>query len=155
MIKFLIIFFLALSLIPLSPYVYSEYLKWDFKNPADDESTINMFLDAVTPTIATPLVKQAQDINSAVVIIDMRNEEEFEKEHAKNAILIPQSNLLAEIEKSVPQKDIAIYVYSWNDKNAAVAVRLLRDMGYEKSFVMEGGLKSWKNAGYPTEEYYY
>lgn len=155
MIKFLIIIFLGLSLIPISPYAYSEYLKWDIKNPADDESTLNMFLDAATPTIATPLAKQAQDINSAVVIIDMRNEEEYEKEHVKQAIFIAQSNLMAEIEKTVPEKDRTIYIYSWNDKNAAVAVRLLRNMGYEKSFVMEGGLKSWKNAGYTTEEYYY
>ena len=155
MIKLLIIIFIGLSLIPLTPFVYSEYVKWDAQNPADDESTLNMFLDAATPKSAAALARQTQEINSTIVIIDMRSEEEYEREHVKNALSIQQFNLMREIEKEVPDKDKAIYVYGVKENNAAVAVRLLRNMGYSKAFVLDGGLKAWKNAGYPTEEYYY
>lgn len=155
MIKFLIIIFIGLSLIPLTPFAYSEYVKWDAQNPADDESTLNMFLDAATPKSVAALARQTQEINSTIVIIDMRSEEEYEREHAKDAIPIQQMNLMGEIVEKVSDKERAIYVYGTKENNAAVAVRLLRNMGYSKSFVLEGGLKAWKNAGYPTEEYYY
>lgn len=155
MIKILIIIFIGLSLIPITPFAYSEYVKWDLGNPGDDESILNMFLDAATPKSGVALARQTQEINSTIAIVDLRSEEDYQREHAKGAISIQQINLNDELDKKIPDKDKGVYVYGLKQNNAAVVVRFLRNMGYSKAFVLEGGLKAWKNAGYPTEEYYY
>lgn len=155
MIKFFIVVFIGLAIIPFIPFVYTQYVTWDASNPSDDGSTINSFFDAATPKVPVATAKQGQDINSAVLIIDIRTDDDYMKEHAEKAILVSESELWSNIGKVAPNKDTTIYVYSDDDKNSAVAVRLLRNLGYAKAFFIEGGLKAWKKAGYETEEYFY
>jgi 3-mercaptopyruvate sulfurtransferase SseA len=36
-------------------------------------------------------------------------------------------------------------------QNSTLAARILKELGYEEVFVLDGGVQAWKNAGYPTE----
>lgn len=155
MIKFFIVVFIGLAVIPFIPFAYTQYVRWDASNPSDDGSTINTVLDAVTPKVPVATAKQAQDINSQVLIIDIRSDDEYKRERAAKSILVSETELWSQIGKMAPDKDRTIYIYSDTDKSSAVATRLLRNLGYTKSFYIEGGLKAWKKAGYPTEEYLY
>lgn len=149
MIKFLIIVFVGLSLIPAVPFVYGKYVEWDISSPQFDDSPINKVFDAATPSTGAATAKQGKDINPSVVIIDIRESKLFNREHVRDAVNLPQEKFAKEVRNLVPDEDTSIYIYDDNlDKSAAVAIRYLRNMGYSKSFVMQGGVEAWRKAGY-------
>jgi rhodanese-related sulfurtransferase len=156
MIKLLILFFLALSLIPLTPIAYQKYVVWDAQNSLDDESWINEVLNSFSPRATLVEVKEGLELNPTAKIIDVRTEAEYDKKHITGAISIPEELVSEKIMKQIPDKSTVIYVY--DDKtgnNGAVVVRLLKSLGYEKLNIIDGGYTAWEKAGYGVEEYYY
>lgn len=156
MIKLVVLFFLALSLIPLTPIAYQKYVVWDAQNSSDDTSWVNEGLNSFSPRATLVEVKEGLELNPTAVIIDVRTEAEYDRKHIVGAISIPEELINEKIKKEVPDKSTVIYVY--DDKtgnNGAVVVRLLKSLGYEKLNIIDGGYKAWEKAGYAVDEYYY
>lgn len=152
MIKFLILFFFGLAIIPFAPYAYNKYTEWDVQTIEYDSSPVNNLLDSWTPGLTAAAAKQAMEINTNTLIIDTRNEDQFNREHIKNSINLPQRSLVQNVLKQIPDKSKTVFLYDDNeDYSAKVAVRYLRSIGYENSQFLQGGLNAWKNSGYETE----
>lgn len=89
-----------------------------------------------------------------MVIIDVREKEEFEAEHIPESILCPlsQFNLLAPgILKNI-KMDEEIILICRSDNRARIALTEIRKLGYEnhKLTVYEGGILKWSKEGLPT-----
>lgn len=80
----------------------------------------------------------------SLVLIDVRNEDEFEKFHLPGAINIPLSSLLEEQWKDYIHQDLRYNVfYSNSTVNANQAWMLSRQLGYKNNYVLQGGLNYW------------
>ncbi len=83
---------------------------------------------------------QAIDIiDSGAVLIDVRTNEEFNREHISNAVNIP----LEQIDTIGYGKDTKIIVYCQTGVRSREAVKKLVDMGYSKLYDLDGGLLNW------------
>jgi len=139
---------LAMAFFVAAPYVFEKYAVWDALNPHDDVSGMNLIFYALTPEVAIPIVNQSLDLNIGAYVIDVRSKGEYDEGHIKNSLNIPLETLHDEIPKITKNKQAVIYLYDNKGPSGATATRLLRSMGYEKAFYLEGGLDAWIKAGF-------
>ena len=84
------------------------------------------------------------------VLIDVREDGEFDKEHAKDAIHLSKGIVELRIEENVPDVSTPIICYCGGGSRSALVADNLQKMGYTNVASMAGGFKAWKNEGLPT-----
>ena len=82
---------------------------------------------------------------------DVREDHEFAKEHAKGARHVGKGIIERDIETLVPGKHAAILLYCGGGYRSALAADALTQMGYTNVTSMDGGIRAWREAGYPME----
>ena len=94
-------------------------------------------------------VKKMIDNKEDIILLDVRDKEEYEPEHIPGAINISRGTLELKSNLIIPDKTKKIIVYCGIDRRSPLATKTLNDFGYKKAINMVGGLKAWKEAGYP------
>lgn len=89
---------------------------------------------------------------SPVMLIDVREDNEWRASHAQGAVHMGRGIIERDIEERVPQKDAELILYCGGGYRSALAVDNLQSMGYTNVYSMAGGWKAWKEAGAPVEE---
>jgi rhodanese-related sulfurtransferase len=84
--------------------------------------------------------------------LDVREDHEFAKDHAKGARHLGRGILERDIETIIPDKSAEIILYCGGGYRSALAADSLRQMGYRNVQSMDGGIRAWREAGYPLEE---
>ena len=87
--------------------------------------------------------KKIMDSGEEHLILDTREQEEFDDGHIPNAILIPYTEIENKAEEMLPDKDKLILVYCRSGRRSKIAAESLSKLGYTnvKEF---GGLIDWK-----------
>ena len=87
--------------------------------------------------------KQIMDSGTAHIILDTREQEEFDEGHIPKAILIPYTEIEEKAEEMLPDKDALILVYCRSGRRSKIAAEGLVELGYSnvKEF---GGIIDWK-----------
>ena len=85
------------------------------------------------------------------LLVDVREESEWNAGHAANAQHIGKGVIERDIEKVVPDKDAEIILYCGGGYRSALAADSLQQMGYSNVKSMAGGWRAWVKAGAPTE----
>lgn len=80
--------------------------------------------------------------NPNIVVIDVRQPDEYRQMHIEGARLIPLDKLPVQAANSLPDKDAPILVYCHSGARAGNAVTLLSRMGYTDA-VSFGGIIDW------------
>ncbi len=96
-------------------------------------------------------VKGKQDRGESFHFIDVREDGEFAKDHAPGALHLGRGILERDIETIVPDKRAEIVLYCGGGFRSALAADNLRVMGYTNVLSMDGGIRAWREAGYPVE----
>lgn len=86
-----------------------------------------------------------------VRLIDVREDNEWEKSHAQGALHLGKGIIERDIEKTVPDKGTELILYCGGGYRSALAAEALQRMGYYDVSSMAGGWKAWKEAGAPVE----
>jgi len=94
-------------------------------------------------------VKEMIDTGAEIILLDVRDREEFETGHLPGAINISRGSLDFKVHLILPDKNKEVIVYCGLDLRSPLATKSLHDLGYKKVVNMIGGLKAWKEAGYP------
>ena len=94
-------------------------------------------------------VKKMIDNRKEIILLDVRDREEYDTGHIPSAINISRGSLDFKVHLIVPDKNKKIIVYCGLDLRSPLATKSLNDLGYKKAVNMIGGLKTWKEAGYP------
>ncbi len=94
-------------------------------------------------------VKRKLDAEEKFRFIDVREDHEFAKDHAQGAIHLGRGILERDIETLIPQKGTEIILYCGGGFRSALAADSLGRMGYSNVSSMAGGMKAWREAGYP------
>ncbi|MGH7208520.1 MAG: rhodanese-like domain-containing protein [Nitrospiraceae bacterium] len=97
-------------------------------------------------------VKAKLDRGDSFHLIDVREDNEFAKDHAKGATHLGRGILERDIETVIPNKHAEIVLYCGGGYRSALAAESLRQMGYTKVQSMDGGMRAWREAGYPIEK---
>lgn len=84
------------------------------------------------------------------LVIDVREPAEFAAEHILRAKSIPLRLLLKNTEALPADKAAPILVYCKTGHRGAVALAVLRMVGYSNVRSIYGGLDGWKAAGFPV-----
>ena len=94
-------------------------------------------------------VKKMIDNTDKIIILDVRDKDEFETGYIPGAINLSRGMLEFKISTLIPDKDAKIIVYCGIDLRGPLATKTLNDFGYKNAVNINGGLKVWKAAGYP------
>lgn len=84
--------------------------------------------------------------------IDVREDHEFAKDHAKGACHLGKGIIERDIETVIPDKQAPIVLYCGGGFRSVLSADALQQMGYTNVLSMDGGIKAWREAGYPLEE---
>jgi rhodanese-related sulfurtransferase len=83
--------------------------------------------------------------------VDVREDHEFAKDHAKGACHLGKGIIERDIETMIPEKQAAIVLYCGGGFRSVLAADALQQLGYTNVLSMDGGIKAWKEAGCPLE----
>ncbi len=96
-------------------------------------------------------VRALLDRRERFLLIDVREENEYAQDHAAGARHIGRGVLERDIEAAVPDLDADIVLYCGGGFRSALAAASLGQMGYRNVKSMDGGMRAWREAGYPIE----
>jgi rhodanese-related sulfurtransferase len=97
-------------------------------------------------------VKAKLDRGERVHFIDVREDHEYAKEHARGAQHLGKGIIERDIEATIPDLEAEIVLYCGGGFRSALAAEALQRMGYRHVLSMTGGIKAWREAGYPMEQ---
>jgi len=83
-----------------------------------------------------------------LVILDVRNYDEFNLEHLHNATLIPVHELPTRFSELEPYNETEIIVYCRTGVRSRQGSDVLAANNFTKVYNMLGGISAWKEAGY-------
>ena len=96
-------------------------------------------------------VKAKMDRGDKFILIDVREESEYAKDHIPGALSLGKGIIERDIEARVPDKEAEIVLYCGGGFRSALAADNLQKMGYTNVWSMDGGFRAWKEKGYPLE----
>ena len=96
-------------------------------------------------------VKAKQDRGERFHFVDVREDSEFAKDRVAGARHIGRGVLERDIESVIPDRQAEIILYCGGGFRSALAADSLRRMGYTNVTSMDGGIRAWREAGYPIE----
>ena len=96
-------------------------------------------------------VKKAIDNKENMVILDVRDPDEFGAAHIPGAVNLSRGLLEFGIWTVVPDKNARIYVYCKTGARAALATKQLNEFGYKNAVAVDSGGVAWIKAGYPVQ----
>lgn len=85
------------------------------------------------------------------IVVDVREDNEWDKSRIPGAIHVGRGVLEGSIESRIPQKATPIVVYCQGGGRAAVAADVLGKMGYTNVSSLAGGLAAYQAAGLPVD----
>ena len=89
---------------------------------------------------------------NGAVIVDVREQHEFEAAHLPGAVHVPRGYLESRIEGSVADRSKRVILYCATGQRSALAAHTLKELlGYEDVASMRGGITLWKDRGYDVE----
>ena len=96
-------------------------------------------------------VEEARErMKAGADLIDVREDNEFERDHAEGARHMGRGIIERDIVQAYPDKDTELILYCGGGFRSALAADMLQKMGYTNVASMDGGWKAWKDAGAPT-----
>lgn len=143
--------FLALAVVAglAAPAVFAQ----DWMQPQVRAAAEQMFAAMPDDYFTIKDVAAEKEIASGVpVLLDVREPSEFKVESIPSARNIPIRSLMSEAATLPADKAAPILVYCRTGHRGAIAVAVLRMVGYSNVRSISGGLEGWKAAGFPLNK---
>ncbi len=97
-------------------------------------------------------VKQRMDRGEKLVLVDVREDSEWATDHLPGAIHLGKGVIERDIEKTVPDTNTELILYCGGGFRSALAADNLQKMGYKNVISMDGGVRGWREKGYPMQK---
>ena len=94
-------------------------------------------------------VKSKLDRGEKFLLVDVREESEFAKDHLPGAIHLGKGVIERDIESQVPDLNTQMVLYCGGGFRSAMAADNLQKMGYTNVFSMDGGVRGWREKNFP------
>lgn len=96
-------------------------------------------------------VRQHREAGTSFILVDVREESEWDAAHAEDSIHMGKGIIERDIEKKIPEKDAVIVLYCGGGYRSALAADALQRMGYQTVYSLAGGWRAWNAAEMPVE----
>jgi molybdopterin/thiamine biosynthesis adenylyltransferase/rhodanese-related sulfurtransferase len=94
----------------------------------------------------------SEHLGNGVVLVDVRESEEWDRGHIPGAVHVPRGYLESRIEGAAPDRDARVILYCATGQRSALAAHTLKQLlGYSDVASMTGGITLWKDRGYKVE----
>jgi rhodanese-related sulfurtransferase len=94
-------------------------------------------------------VKAKLDRGEKFILIDVREESEFARDHLPGAIHLGKGIIERDIEERMPDLNAPLVLYCGGGYRSALAADNLQKMGYTNVLSMDGGIRGWREKGFP------
>jgi len=94
-------------------------------------------------------IKARLDRSEKFLLIDVREESEYAADHLPGAIHLGKGIIERDIEVRVPDTNALMVLYCGGGFRSALAADNLQKMGYGNVISMDGGIREWREKGYP------
>lgn len=96
-------------------------------------------------------VRARQQAGDAFHFVDVREDTEWAAGRAAGSVHIGKGVIERDIESKIPNREDSIVLYCGGGFRSALAAEMLLKMGYKNVESMDGGIRSWRELGYPEE----
>ncbi|MCE2926754.1 MAG: hypothetical protein LW823_03805 [Rickettsiales bacterium] len=86
------------------------------------------------------------------ILIDVREDREWQAGHIKGAIHIGKGVIERDIESRVPDHGAKVVLYCGGGYRSVLAAESMQKMGYDNVYSMSGGWREWCEKSYPIEK---
>jgi molybdopterin/thiamine biosynthesis adenylyltransferase/rhodanese-related sulfurtransferase len=94
----------------------------------------------------------SEHLGNGVVLVDVRESEEWDRGHIPGAVHVPRGYLESRIDAAAPDRDARVILYCASGQRSALAAHTLKDLlGYSNVASMTGGITLWKDRGYKVD----
>jgi rhodanese-related sulfurtransferase len=94
-------------------------------------------------------VKQKLDRGEKFLLVDVREDNEFAKDHLPGAIHLGKGIIERDVEARVPDLNTPMVLYCGGGFRSAIAADNLQKMGYRNVLSMDGGIRVWREKDLP------
>jgi rhodanese-related sulfurtransferase len=102
--------------------------------------------------VSTEDTKARLDRGDKFVLVDVREESEYAKDHLPGAIHLGKGVIERDIERVIPDAKTEIVLYCGGGFRSALAADNVQKMGYTNVFSMDGGMRGWREKQYPVTD---
>jgi molybdopterin/thiamine biosynthesis adenylyltransferase/rhodanese-related sulfurtransferase len=118
-------------------------------NYQDFLSKIKEQIPEVDPTEVEAIL---QSDDPSAVVLDVREQQEWDESHIPGAKHVPRGYLEQRIGRAAPDLDQRVILYCQSGNRSAIAAKTLIDeLGYTNVESMNGGITLWKQRNFPIE----
>jgi rhodanese-related sulfurtransferase len=91
--------------------------------------------------------QELSEVQDEILLIDVRTPQEYQQGHIENSknINIAGDSFKEEIQKL--DKSQPVYVYCKVGGRSARATSMMKEMGFEEVYDLEGGIRNWESSG--------
>jgi len=94
-------------------------------------------------------VKRRREAGEKFILVDVREDNEWANGHLPGAVHLGKGIIERDIEARVPDLGAEIVLYCGGGFRSALAADNLQKMGYTNVISMDGGIRDWREKGYP------
>src|SRR5438270_12976779 len=103
------------------------------------------------PEIDIEQYKAMRQSGDAHILVDTREESEWNAGHVAGAVHLSKGVIERDIESKVPDKKTTLVLYCGGGFRSALVADNLRLMGYTNAISLDGGWRALKESGLPLE----
>jgi rhodanese-related sulfurtransferase len=108
---------------------------------------------AHVPFMSLAELRHHVDKGSAeLIILDVREREAFDRGHVPGARHLPRGQLELRVNQDLPDPTRRILAYCELGQISTLATATLREIGYQRAVALDGGMRAWREAGYPIAD---
>lgn len=107
------------------------------------------------PYVKEITVEQARERlaqNPQAILMDVREDREWEKEHAAQAVHLGKGILERDLEQAVPDQNREIIMYCGGGYRSVLTAQVAQKMGYRNVYSLIGGYKGLVQAKWPMKQ---
>jgi rhodanese-related sulfurtransferase len=86
-----------------------------------------------------------------LIVLDVRERDAYEAGHVPGAQLLPRGQLELRVNQDLPDPTRRILTCCDLGRISTLAAATLRSLGYARAVALDGGMKAWREAGYPLK----
>ena len=117
--------------------------------------TVAQLLDEATQQVAFMSMEEVRARveagDKSLTILDVRERDAYDAGHIQDARHVPRGQLEIRIDQVLPDPTTRVLTCCEFGKISTLAAATLRTMGFTRAVALDGGMKAWREAGYPLD----
>lgn len=86
-----------------------------------------------------------------LIVVDLREKDAFDQGHVPGARHVPRGQLELRVNSEFPDPTVRLVTCCEFGKISTLAAATLRELGFLRAAALDGGIKAWREAGYPLD----